>query len=187
MHIGTDKPSDDEDDILFDTEDGVVAEVAEEGPPWRMLVVDDDPGIHDVTVLLLSDFRFQGRSLEILHAYSGAECREVFEKNTGIALVLMDVVMETDSAGLDAIRYIRLDPENTLTQIVVRTGQPGASSEGEVLNDFEVDDYQDKTELSADRLRTVVETALGYYSASPDLMEDIRELDLKLDMPYMDQ
>lgn len=167
MNIGTYQPSDQEDFIFDAEEEDADDEVSNDALPWRVLVVDDDQGIHDVTVLLLNEFRYRDRPLEIMHAYSGAECREIFEHNKDIALVLMDVVMETDSAGLDAIRYIRQDPENMLVQIVVRTGQPGASSEGQVFNDFNVDDYQDKTQLSADRLISVVETALGYYSGSP--------------------
>ena len=174
MTNGTDESLADEEVLFLDAGE----EMVEDAVPWRLLVVDDDHGIHDVTVLLLSEFRYRDRPLEILHAYSGAEAREIIEHSDDIALIFMDVVMETESAGLDAVRYIREDLGNTLVRIVVRTGQPGAVGEHEVINNFEIDDYRDKTELSAVRLKTVVQMALASYSASRTLLERSQNLDV---------
>ncbi|MGB1558782.1 MAG: serine/threonine protein phosphatase, partial [Oceanococcaceae bacterium] len=67
---------------------------------WKLLIVDDEPEVHRVTELALDDFRFQERPLELIHVYSGAEAIRALDAQPDIALVLLDVVMETDHAGL---------------------------------------------------------------------------------------
>ena len=75
--------------------------------PWCVLLVDDEPQVHEVTRLALRGFEFQQRGLELLSAYSAAEARAVFAQRDDIALALIDVVMETEHAGLDLVRYLR--------------------------------------------------------------------------------
>ena len=43
---------------------------------WKVLIVDDEPEVHAVTKLALSDFSFQGKNLEFISAYSGAEAKK---------------------------------------------------------------------------------------------------------------
>lgn len=138
----------------------------EPGPsssPWRILVVDDDPEVHAVTRLALGDFCFEGQPLEILDAASAAEARTLWEREPGIALVLLDVVMETDQAGLDFVRFVRDRHGDDKVRIVLRTGQPGQAPALEVINQYEIDDYRTKTELTFQRLVVVVTTALRTY------------------------
>jgi len=131
--------------------------------PWRVLVVDDDPDVHAVTRLCYVDFRYDGRALQVLSAHSGAEAREVLKHNRDIALVLLDVVMESDQAGLDIARYIREDLRNRTVRIVLRTGQPGQAPPREVVRRYEIDDYRTKTELTFERLQVLTVTALRTY------------------------
>ena len=131
--------------------------------PWRILVVDDDPEVHAVTRLALDDFSFENRSLEILCAASAVEAREVWKRETGIALVLLDVVMETDHAGLDFVRFVRDQQADNHVRIVLRTGQPGQAPALEVIRRYEIDDYHTKTELTFQRLTVLVTTALRTY------------------------
>lgn len=131
--------------------------------PWRILVVDDDPDMHAVTRLALDEFTFENRPLEILCAASAAEARDVWRRETGIALVLLDVVMETDHAGLDFIRFVRDQQADNLVRIVLRTGQPGQAPALEVIRRYEIDDYHTKTELTFQRLTVLVTTALRTY------------------------
>ena len=35
-------------------------------PPWKVLLVDDEPEVHEVTRLVLAGFRFEGRPLQIV-------------------------------------------------------------------------------------------------------------------------
>ncbi|OOE38786.1 phosphodiesterase, partial [Salinivibrio kushneri] len=115
--------------------------------PWRILVIDDDDLMHEVTRLALTGFTFQGRPLEILSALSGQEAREILEKEADIALALVDVVMETEHAGLDLVRYIRDEKNDHVIRLVLRTGQAGQAPEDRVIREYDIDDYKEKTEL----------------------------------------
>jgi signal transduction histidine kinase len=130
---------------------------------WRVLVVDDDADVHAVTRLCFVDFRYEGRPVHVLSAHSGEEAREVLKHNGDIALVLLDVVMETEHAGLEVARYIRDELRNRTMRIVLRTGQPGQAPPREVVRQFEIDDYRTKTELTFERLQVLTVTALRTY------------------------
>ncbi len=132
-------------------------------PGWKVLIADDEDEVHTTTRLVLGDFEFEGRGLEFISAYSGAEALAVMKEHTDIAVVLLDVVMETNSAGLDAVRIIREELNNNLVRIVLRTGQPGQAPERKVITDFDINDYKNKTELTVQRLFTTLYTALRSY------------------------
>jgi CheY-like chemotaxis protein len=132
-------------------------------PPWVVLIVDDEPSVHDVTKLALRRLRFEGRKLELLSAFSAAEAREILQQRRDIAVALVDVVMEDDRAGLDLIGDVRGVFGNRLLRIILRTGQTGLAPELEVIQHFEIDDYRDKTELTSERLAASVITALRAY------------------------
>jgi len=131
--------------------------------PWRILLVDDEPDIHDITKLTLSRFRLEGRALAFLHAYSGAEAKEVLAKEKDIALVFLDVVMEKEDSGLEVARWMRQDLDNQFTRIVLRTGQPGQAPEERVIVDYDINDYKEKTELDRTKLFTTTFAALRAY------------------------
>ena len=125
--------------------------------------VDDEPDIHAVTRLALNNVTFKGRGVEILSAYSGAQGYDLLAKENDIALVLLDVVMESDDAGLRLTKRIREDLGNNLIRIVLRTGQPGQAPEQKVIVDFDINDYKAKTELTAQKLFTTVIASLRSY------------------------
>ncbi len=131
--------------------------------PWVVMIVDDDPAVHQVTQLVMSDFEFSGRRLQFLDAYSAAEARELLGTRQDIALILLDVVMETEHAGLDLARYIRGELDNHHVRIVLRTGQPGQAPEEHVIKSYDINDYKEKTELTKRKLITVFYTALRSY------------------------
>ena len=138
-------------------------EVQEDLGAWKILVVDDEPEVHAVTKLALSDFVFQDKKLEFLSAYSGDEAKKLFEKHDDIAVVLLDVVMETDDAGLRVADYVRNHLHNQFTRIILRTGQPGQAPERDVILNYDINDYKSKTELTAQKLFTVVIATLRSY------------------------
>lgn len=131
--------------------------------PWKILVVDDEPDIHTLTRLNLRDFTFAQRPLIILSANSAAEAKRVLAEHDDIAVALVDVVMETDDAGLLLVRYIRDELKNALIRLIIRTGQPGVAPERYVIDNFDIDDYKDKTELTVQKLYTSVRSALKSY------------------------
>lgn len=138
---------------------------------WKLLVVDDEPDVISVSQLSLKGFTFAGRPLEILTATSAYAAREQLAKHNDIAVALIDVVMETDDAGLKLVEYIRNELGNTMMRIVIRTGQPGVAPERFVIDHYDIDDYKDKTELTATRLYTTVRTAIKSY-------RDLKTIDL---------
>jgi response regulator RpfG family c-di-GMP phosphodiesterase len=131
--------------------------------PWKILLVDDEPDIHDITKLTLSRFRLEGRGLTFLHAYSGAEAKEVLARESDIALVFLDVVMEKEDSGLEVARWMRQDLDNQFTRIVLRTGQPGQAPEERVIVNYDINDYKEKTELDRTKLFTTTFAALRAY------------------------
>ncbi len=131
--------------------------------PWKVLLVDDEPDIHDVTKLTLTRFRLDERALTFLHAYSGAEAKEILARETDIALVFLDVVMEREDSGLEVARWLRKEQDNQFTRIVLRTGQPGQAPEERVIVDYDINDYKEKTELDRTKLFTTTFAALRAY------------------------
>jgi response regulator RpfG family c-di-GMP phosphodiesterase len=149
------------DEILFaeDTDDDVVTTSGK----WKVLIVDDEPEVHAVTKLALGDFVFQDRDLEFISDYNGKEAKQMFLDHNDIAVVLLDVVMETDDAGLKVADFIRNEANNHFTRIILRTGQPGQAPERDVIINYDINDYKSKTELTAQKLFTVVISALRSY------------------------
>ena len=130
---------------------------------WKILIVDDELEIHKITELVLKNVKFLEKPLEIISAYSGAEARSIVKENPDIALILLDVVMESSTSGLDVVKYIREDLKNSLVRIVFRTGMPGHAPEREVIDEYDINDYKEKTELTAQKLYTTVISGLRNY------------------------
>ena len=134
-------------------------------PPWRVLIVDDDVDVHVVTKFSLSNANFMGRRISFLHAYSGAEALALLRSTPDIALVLLDVIMETPDAGLRVARQIRDEIDNHTVRIVLRTGQPGQVMEQRIILDYDINDFWSKTDLTTRKLFTTVISSLRTYAS----------------------
>ena len=148
--------------LEFSEEDDQPSDVETE-ETWKILIVDDDVEVHNVTKLALGDFKFDQRSLEFLSVYSGKEAREFIQKHPDTAVVLLDVVMEEEDSGLKLVEYIRDELKNKFLRIVLRTGQPGQAPEEQVIADYDINDYKTKTELTSQKLFTTMIVALRSY------------------------
>ena len=144
--------------------------------PWKLLIVDDEPEVHSVTRLSLSDFRFKGRNLEFISAYSGEEAKNIAQQDPEIAVILLDVVMETDDAGLNVVEYIRRTLGNNFVRIILRTGQPGLAPERRVIQAYDINDYRAKSELTQDRMFSIMHTSLSAYQHLTSLARNQRHL-----------
>jgi response regulator RpfG family c-di-GMP phosphodiesterase len=131
--------------------------------PWKILVIDDEPSVHTLTQLILKRMEFAGRKIQLFSAYSAQEAKEVLHNQTDIAVALVDVVMESEHAGLELVEYIREDLKNRYVRLIIRTGQPGSAPERYVIDEYDIDDYKDKTELTAQKLYTAIRSALKAY------------------------
>ncbi len=130
---------------------------------WKVLIVDDEPDVHSLTKLLLRNFNYRKRGLSFLSAYSATEARDVMREHPDTALVLLDVVMETEHAGLALVDYIRNDLANKSTEIVIRTGQPGQAPPLTVVSNHGINDYKEKTEITQQSMILTVVKALRLY------------------------
>jgi response regulator RpfG family c-di-GMP phosphodiesterase len=131
--------------------------------PWNILIVDDEQSVHDVTRFALDDVSFEGRDLNFLSALSGREAKEILLQRDDIAIILLDVVMETDTEGLKVTQWIREELNNSLIRIILRTGQPGQAPEKQVIVDYDINDYKNKTELTSQKLFSSVISGIRSY------------------------
>src|ERR1700753_1122806 len=148
---------------------------------WKIAVIDDDQAVHEGTRFALSDYSLNGAGLEILSAYSAAEGRTLMRDNPDIAAVLLDVIMETDVAGLELVEYIRNEIHNETVRIILRTGQPGQAPERRVIVQYDINDYKAKTELTADKLFTSLTAALRSYQQLERMEQTRRGLEIIID------
>ncbi len=167
-----------DDDLVILVDDDAEPGVPDDGERWKIVVVDDDPAVHDGTRFALHDYRLQDKGLEILSAFSAEEGRSLIAAHPDTAVVLLDVVMETNSAGLDLVGRIRGELANETIRIILRTGQPGQAPERRVIVDYDINDYKAKTELTADKLFTTLTAALRSYDQLRRMDETRRGLEV---------
>jgi diguanylate cyclase (GGDEF)-like protein len=173
-------PRNDQDDLIF----------LDEHPPrnaaahpavvkaWRIFIIDDDEDVHSATTFALSNLEMQHRPLEFVHAYSAVQAREMLWVETEIAVILLDVVMEQDDAGLQLVHYIREVLKMADVRIILRTGQPGYAPEIDAIRDFDINDYKTKSELTRIKLFTTVTAAIRSYEQIRAISASRRGLDL---------
>jgi nitrogen-specific signal transduction histidine kinase/CheY-like chemotaxis protein len=167
-----------DDELIFSPEDELSAISDLINPPktqanaWKVMIVDDDPEVHNITRLVLTYFTYQNRPLQLISAYTGREAKTLIEQNPDTAVMLLDIVMETDNAGLDVVRHVRDVVNNYLVRIVLRTGQPGQAPEEEVISQYDINDYKDKTELTSTKLITLLYSTLRAYGDIKTIQEN---------------
>lgn len=170
-----------QDDVLHLIDDTGTASEDANTRKWKIAVIDDDPAVHDGTRFALSDYSLNGQRLEILSAYSAAEGRKLMAEHGDIAAVLLDVIMETDVAGLELVEFIRNEIKNETVRIILRTGQPGQAPERRVIVQYDINDYKAKTELTADKLFTSLTAALRSYQQLERMVQTRRGLEIIID------
>lgn len=175
-HQDAPRPEDD-DDLVAILDDGPGDAVTEAGR-WKVAIIDDDAAIHSGTKYALSDYQLAGHRLDLYSAFSAAEGRALLARHPDMAVVLLDVVMESDGAGLDLVEYIRNELKNDTVRIILRTGQPGQAPERQVIVDYDINDYKAKTELTGDKLFTSLTAAIRSYQQLMRLVETRRGLEL---------
>lgn len=161
MNSTTSETVDMADEFVFDNE----VEPAEtiEAAAWKVLIADDEPDVHIATKLVLKDFSFKDRSIEFLDAYSGAEACDILRRHPDTAVVFLDVVMETEHAGLEAVKRIRDELDNRMVRIILRTGQPGIAPEDSVVLNYHINDYKSKSEMTTQKMFTSIVSALRSF------------------------
>lgn len=130
---------------------------------WHVLVVDDDELIHNMTKINLCDLDHDGKGLSLLHAYSAAEAQRVLSNHMDISIILLDVMMENDDAGLSFVKFVRNEINNDDVRILLHTGQPGIAPKKEMSDQYDIDGYLDKNISDNDDCYVAVKLALRSY------------------------
>ncbi|MFB2643288.1 EAL domain-containing protein [Shewanella bicestrii] len=144
----------------------------------KILTVDDDINFQRSTAFALSTLTILGAKIELTQAFSYAEACQMVANEDDFAIALVDVVMETEDAGLRLVRGIREVLGNEKIRIILLTGQPGMAPVFNVMRDYDINDYWTKSELSADRLQTILTTNLRSYQQISNIANAKRGLQL---------
>lgn len=154
-----------DDFLVFAEEDDTLAsqDATIDNERWKIIIVDDEKEVHHLTKMVLNDFTFDGKQIEFVSAYSEAMARQLLEEHADAAVILLDVVMDSDDTGLRLVKYIREELKRTSVRIILRTGQPGQAPERVVIANYDINDYKEKTELTSQKLFTTIMAALRSY------------------------
>ncbi len=174
----SDKQDEKQKDDIFSSDEQI--DSSEKEDTWKILIVDDEEDIHQVTQMALKTFTYKNKKIKFLDAYSASEASKILKENNDIAVILLDVVMETNNAGLELVKEIREKFCNYFTRIILRTGQPGQAPEKEVIEKYEINDYKTKTELTTDKLYTVIMASLRAFEALETIDSFRRNLEEKV-------
>lgn len=181
--------------IIEDEEEGLESSVlskiiddVESRKPWKIMLVDDDKEVHQATRMVLKTLTFEDRPLTFISAYSAREAKEAIAANPDTAVLLLDVVMETNNAGLDLVKYIRKNLNNSWVRIILKTGYPGEAPEDYVIIDYDINDYKTKVEMTQQKLITTIIAAWRSYRDIMALEESRKALNkLNKNLQYLVQ
>jgi len=154
---------DDDEPITFIHEDEPETGQTHHANSWNIMIVDDDAEMHKVTKFALQSFKFENKNISFTSAYSGEEAKQLIAAQSDVAIILLDVVMESNDSGLQVAKHIREVTKNNEVRIILRTGQPGNLSEDAVILNYDINDYKIKTELTHQKLLNTIILALRSY------------------------
>ena len=156
-------------DLFFAEEDNESLEVDKK--TYKILIVDDEELIHTITNTALKTMPFDNANIQVFSAYSTEEAKSILARHDDIALSLIDVVMETKEAGLQLVDYIRNDLKNSTIRLIIRTGQANDHPSVEVIQKYGINDFKEKTELTAERFFITILSALREYDQLTELKD----------------
>ncbi len=131
--------------------------------PLKVLIVDDEESVHSVTKFVLRDFSFENREIINLHAYSAKEAKLIVDEHPDVAVILLDIIMETNDAGLEVIKYVRDTLELTTPRIILRTGQAANLDVKDLIESYDVNDFKNKSEITAENFFDTLYTSIRSY------------------------
>ena len=137
--------------------------MVEQNNYWKILIVDDDNFVHVMTKEIMKDFKFEDKPFVVLSAYSSIEALNILYENRDIALILLDIFVEDEDTGLKLTKYIREVIGNSATRIVLMTSKGNNKLEEEAILNYDINGYEEKTELLSSKLHTIVISALRSY------------------------
>jgi diguanylate cyclase (GGDEF)-like protein len=170
----------DDEQLIFVSETGSDSEGDQSRNVWRILIADDEQDVHDATRFALRDTQILGRPLEFYDAYDSAQTLEILRTVPDIAVVLLDVVMDTSNAGLDLVPVIREQLKLQDLRIILRTGEPNQAPEIDVIRDYDINDYKLKSDLTKKKLYASLTSSVRSYKQLRTIENSKKGLDMIL-------
>lgn len=132
-------------------------------PAWRVLVIDDDPEVHDCIRGAFAGLKLFGRPLELLHCAHGERTRSLLLHEHDLAVVIVDLASQNAAGGMALVDHIRHGAGLRNTRLVLRTEATHGAPDLETLLRHDISDYHPKSELTPDRWRSIAAKALQAY------------------------
>lgn len=130
---------------------------------WTILIVDNNNFVYVIIKELLKDFKFEGKPLKILSANSSIEALDLLSKHKDIALILLDIFIEEENKGLKIVKYIRETIGDGTTRIILITGKGNNELEERAILNYDINGYEDKSEILSRKLHTIIVSELRSY------------------------
>lgn len=132
-------------------------------PAWKILIADDEEQVRLVTQMTLNNYTYLGKPLDLLMASSAEQAKEIMANEQGVVIAMLDLVMETPTAGYEVAEYIRGALTNSLVRIVLRSGKGDAADLQARAERMRVTSIHEKVDLTARKLKLSVGLAIGAY------------------------
>jgi len=155
------------------TEEVTATPITDNVEPWKILVIDDDHDILKATKRILSNFVFEQRKMLIITGTSGAEAKKLIAEHADTAVIFLDVIMESDDAGLQVVNHIRNTLLNASVRILLRTGQAGQFDDEQVFEEYDVNDFLEKAELTGRRLKNALKIGLRGFRMQQQIEQNV--------------
>lgn len=148
----------------------------------KVLTVEDDINYQHALTNSLKEMRPEDNcEIEVLTANSVSQAALVLSLHPDIALTFIDVVMEDDDSGLRLVSTIREVIGNADMRIVLLTGQPGFAPEQQIMKTLDIDEYWNKSDVSAEKLQSIVTSNLRTWKYISQISSARKGLQLVLD------
>lgn len=148
---------------------------------WKLLIVDDDEDIHEITTLALKNLKYKNKPISFTSTYSAKEAIDLLSKGPKFAIILLDIRMETNDAGLEVAQFIRQTLHDNITRIIIRTGQPGDIPEQDIIDTYDINDFKSKTDLTIHKLFSSIRTAIAQYDQINELVHLNADLEKRIE------
>jgi len=150
-------------------------EILNKDEVWKILIVSDEEKLHKISAIVFNDFRFHGKKVEFINAYSYYTGVKEITNNSDIAVVIIDIMIEDEILGLKLVKYIRKYLNNKYTRIILQSNTSEELRKKDIILNYDINDYKGKDELTSLNLFTGIVTALrGYKDIT--IIEENRKL-----------
>ncbi len=130
---------------------------------WKILIVDDEQDIHKIIKMIFDNHKIDDMNLEIFSACNSDEAIFLLKENSDIAVALVDIVMETEDAGINCVRRIRNELKNDKIRLILKTGYPSQIPGPEILEAFDISMFKQETDLTTQIIIEMICTSIKEF------------------------